>query len=248
MGDEALQYGFGKAYYKNDKRIDYEALRLLCTFAYDAPNPEEYRKHIDKGTLCRLTISNKYEANIYSNGLCDLILGHGFKTEDEVNFYGELMFIKYVQPYIDEGFIVPNGQWPKSFEGDKAIMEDVWRLTDKCYAVYNQLKNELDNKRRNEALIKAAEKAGVKITTDGTGKPLEYFDPGTYNIPLIVDEAWGNAAVCGILSFILLFTYYAWAIVLIWIWWIISAIGLRNKHIKAKETQYKNLKNLPKNW
>lgn len=82
----------------------------------------------------------------------------------------------------------------------------------------------------------------------GTGKPLEYFDPGTYNIPLIVDEAWGNAIVCGIISFILLFTYYAWVIVLIWIWWIISAIGLRNKHIKAKETQYKNFKNLPKNW
>lgn len=248
MENKALLDGFGKLFYKNDKHIDYEALRLLCNFAYDTPTPKEHQQHICKMTLCMLTISNKYEYRIYCDGMEDLVLGHGFKTMEELEFYKELIFIKYVQPYIDEGFIEPNGQWVKRFEGDKAIMEDVWKLTDKCYAVYDQLKNELDNKRRNEALIKAAEKAGYKVTTDGTGKPLEYFDPKTYNIPLIVNEAWANAIVCGVVSFILLFTYYAWVIIPIWIWWIISAIGLRNKHVKANEIRYKNFNNVPKNW
>ena len=61
MENKALLDGFGKLFYKNDKHIDYEALRLLCNFAYDTPTPKEHQQHICKMTLCMLTISNKYE-------------------------------------------------------------------------------------------------------------------------------------------------------------------------------------------
>lgn len=181
------------AHYGNDDRFDH-------IFFYDsddflssnkkilASQLEQFAEMFEKGRKREFGYSkfmliygcttDDYERDIFNYECLEF---KGVMTNEEKEFFKELLFVKNAQPYIDAGYLVYDGKKtkPPIHAYAPSTTDDYWFPTEKCKIDYEKYVEEKKQKKYNEALRKAAIEAGV-LSTDGTGKPAEFCNSDCY--------------------------------------------------------------------
>lgn len=191
--------------------------------------------------------TDDYERDILWNECLEV--NKGIMNQEEKEFFKELLFVKYVQPYIDAGYLVYDGEKtrPPIHAYAPAITEDYWFPTEKAKIDYERYVERQKQKRYNEALRNAAMEAGV-LSTDGTGKPAEFCNSDCYNnIHLFTPDQIKLGLCLPIISGILLITIFAPLIALIWIWYICDVYKSYKQRQFAAERYYRATHGLPYN-
>lgn len=175
--------------------------------------------------------------------------GEGIMTKDETDFFIELLFVKYVQPYIDAGYIVYDGKKtkPPIHMYAPAVTEDYWFPTAKCKIDYDKYVEEQKQKKYKAAIEKAAIEAGMTITS-GPGKEAEFCNPDCYkNIPILTTEQIKMGIACFMISLPLAITVLSPVIAIIWIQYISSVYKDYKERQFAAERYYRVTHGLPYN-
>ena len=234
-----------KLFYDDDDFVDEKKKLLAQQLKGFAETFEEGRKKnfgYSRYLLIYDTITDKYEQDIF-------LRDDGIMSKEEREFFEELMFVKYVQPYIDAGYIVYDGKKtrPPVHRYAPPTTDDYWFPTEKCKIDYEKYVEEKKQKKYNEALRKAAIEAGV-LSTDGTGKPAEFCNPDCYtNIPIFTTDQIKIGLGLLVVSGILLITIFAPFIVLIWVWYLCDVYKDYKQRQFAAERYYRATHGLPYN-
>ena len=232
-----------KFFYDDDDFVDKDKKILAKQLKGFAETFEEGRKKnfgYSKYLLIFDTITDKYEQDIF-------LRDDGIMSKEEQEFFKELMFVKYVQPYIDAGYIVYDGKKtsPPVHRYAPPTTQDYWFPTEKCRIDYEKYGEDQKRKRYAAALEKAAREAGV-LSTDGTGKPAEFCNPNCYNnIPIFTEEYIKVGIACFVISLPLLITVFAPFIPLIWTWYICDVYKDYKKRQAFAEHYYRVTHGLP---
>lgn len=250
------------SHYANDDRFDH-------IFFYDsddflssnkkilASQLEQFAEMFEKGKKREFGYSkfrliygcttDDYEMDILKHECLEF--NKGVMTNEEKEFFKELLFVKNAQPYIDAGYLVYDGKKtkPPIHAYAPATTDDYWFPTEKCKIDYEKYVEEKKQKKYNEALRKAAIEAGV-LSTDGTGKPAEFCNPDCYtNIPIFTTDQIKIGLGLLVVSGILLITIFAPFIVLIWVWYLCDVYKDYKQRQFAAERYYRATHGLPYN-
>ena len=191
--------------------------------------------------------TDDYEMDILKNECLEF--NKGVMSNEEKEFFKELLFVKNAQPYIDAGYLVYDGQKtePPIHAYAPAITQDYWFPTEKCKIDYEKYVEEKKQKKYNEALRKAAIEACV-LSTDGTGKPAEFCNSDCYNnIPIFTTEYIKIGIACFFISLPLLITVLAPIVAFIWIQYISCVYKDYKQRQFAAERYYRATHGLPYN-
>lgn len=176
MGDEFKKYTIDD-YWRGDKRFNVDAL--------DAFNmsraAKEYNGCIktDDAIYNALFGQNEEERKIYIDEKYSLEKDRLMNNE-ELELYKKLMFTKYVQPYIDNGFLEYKGkrEFFSNYLGSLGV-QDCWKGTKKCWEAWRDILQGREERKYNAAVANAVKTAGVQAT-NGNGSPAKYCNPRCY--------------------------------------------------------------------
>lgn len=215
MADEYKKYTIDD-YWRGDKRFNIDAL--------DAFNMDRAAKEYDGCTTIDAVIfnalkgQNEDERRIYMDERYDLKEEDRLMSKEEFAIYQKLMFAKYVQPYIDNGFLEYKGKktFYSRYLGCLGEL-DCWKGTNKCWEAWRDILQGKEERKYNAAVANAVKVAGVQAV-NGKGKAAKYCCPKCYTddpgIPhMSIIEAFVNVVL-----FVPLLLLNIGPVIIFWMW------------------------------